>query len=60
MIADCGEILEGEDDGYTVQDDGTGDMYASYPQDADFDLKEVNNFVINLLLCRELCVQNLY
>lgn len=39
-IEDCGEIAEGEDDGF-IQDDGTGDLLPDSPEDSDLDFKQV-------------------
>eukprot|EP00117_Sycon_ciliatum_P006936 scpid41450/ scgid10254/ Peptidyl-prolyl cis-trans isomerase D; 40 kDa peptidyl-prolyl cis-trans isomerase; Cyclophilin-40; Rotamase D len=36
VIADCGEISEGQDDGCVI-DDGTGDTLNPFPEDSDFD-----------------------
>lgn len=42
MIADCGEILPGQDDGCRV-DDGTGDKYADWPDDSDINFAAEEN-----------------
>ena len=41
-IRDCGEIPEGEDDGFVV-DDGTGDKYAEFPTDSGIDFLSVSS-----------------
>lgn len=48
-IRDCGEIPEGEDDGFVV-DDGTGDKYAEFPTDSgiDFLSKDSKDVVLNI------------
>ena len=42
VISDCGEIPEGEDDGFVV-DDGTGDKYADFPSDSGIDFLSVSD-----------------
>lgn len=41
VIADCGELKEGDDWGLFPQD-GSGDSYPDFPEDADVDLKDVS------------------
>ena len=41
VIADCGEISEGQDDGCVI-DDGTGDTLNPFPEDSDFDFIKVH------------------
>ena len=42
VISDCGEIPEGEDDGFVV-DDGTGDKYTDFPSDSGIDFLSVSD-----------------
>ncbi|CAH1267646.1 PPID [Branchiostoma lanceolatum] len=44
VIADCGELLPGDDEGLSM-DDGTGDTYMDWPEDSDVDLKNVDQVV---------------
>eukprot|EP00057_Strongylocentrotus_purpuratus_P013963 XP_011668437.1 PREDICTED: peptidyl-prolyl cis-trans isomerase D [Strongylocentrotus purpuratus] len=39
-ITDCGELMPGDDDGMAIRDDGTGDAFTDYPEDADFDITD--------------------
>lgn len=41
-IDDCGELQPGDDDGTATNDDGTGDVYADWPDDSDIDFKDVS------------------
>ena len=50
VISDCGEIPEGEDDGFVV-DDGTGDKYADFPSDSGIDFLSVSDGWTYLGLC---------
>lgn len=40
FISDCGELAPGEDDGFKIVDDGTGDIYPRHPAEADLDIKD--------------------
>lgn len=42
VIADCGEIKPGEDDGVAAVDDGTGDVYPDWFEDSDLKADEVD------------------
>ncbi|KAF1479241.1 Peptidyl-prolyl cis-trans isomerase D, partial [Eudyptes chrysolophus] len=44
VIADCGELKEGDDWGIVPQD-GSGDAYPDFPEDSDIDLKDVDKIV---------------
>lgn len=46
MIDDCGELAPGEDDGATLADDGTGDIYPDWFEDSNLDVNEVR---VNLM-----------
>ncbi|XP_045203479.2 peptidyl-prolyl cis-trans isomerase D-like [Mercenaria mercenaria] len=52
-IADCGELLPGQDDGCQV-DDGTGDKYADWPGDSDIDFTLKENIDQVLTICAEI------
>lgn len=52
-IADCGEILPGEDDGCVV-DDGTGDKHPDWPAECDIDFNEKENIDKVLEICAEI------
>ena len=43
VIAECGELKEGDDWGIFPKD-GSGDSHPDFPEDADVDLKDVSNF----------------
>lgn len=43
VIAECGELKEGDDWGIFPKD-GSGDSYPDFPEDADIDLKDVSTF----------------
>ncbi|KAM9381848.1 peptidyl-prolyl cis-trans isomerase D [Phaethornis superciliosus] len=44
VIAECGELREGDDWGIVPQD-GSGDAHPDFPEDSDIDLKDVNKIV---------------
>uniref|UniRef100_A0A803VVP0 Peptidyl-prolyl cis-trans isomerase D n=1 Tax=Ficedula albicollis TaxID=59894 RepID=A0A803VVP0_FICAL len=44
VIAECGELKEGDDWGITPQD-GSGDAHPDFPEDSDIDLKDVDKIV---------------
>ncbi|XP_010182057.1 PREDICTED: peptidyl-prolyl cis-trans isomerase D, partial [Mesitornis unicolor] len=44
IIADCGELKEGDDWGIVPQD-GSGDAHPDFPEDSDTDLKDVDKIV---------------
>lgn len=48
-ITDCGELMPGDDDGMAIRDDGTGDAFPDYPEDADFDITDVSICVFFLV-----------
>lgn len=43
VIAECGELKEGDDWGIFPKD-GSGDSHPDFPEDADIDLKDVSTF----------------
>lgn len=45
VIAECGELKEGDDWGITPQD-GSGDAHPDFPEDSDIDLKDVSIFLL--------------
>lgn len=45
VIAECGELKEGGDWGLVPQD-GSGDSYPDFPEDADVDLKDVDKILL--------------
>ncbi|XP_064610177.1 peptidyl-prolyl cis-trans isomerase D-like isoform X1 [Liolophura sinensis] len=42
VISDCGVLPDGKDENLT-EDDGTGDVYADWPEDSDIDFTKVEN-----------------
>ncbi|NWX51928.1 PPID isomerase, partial [Steatornis caripensis] len=44
VIAECGELKEGDDWGIVPQD-GSGDAHPDFPEDSDIDLKDVDKIV---------------
>ncbi|XP_075607911.1 peptidyl-prolyl cis-trans isomerase D [Balearica regulorum gibbericeps] len=44
VIAECGELKEGDDWGIVPQD-GSGDVHPDFPEDSDIDLKDVDKIV---------------
>jgi len=51
VIAECGELKEGDDWGIVPQD-GSGDTYPDFPEDSDIDLKDVSIFLLRYLFYR--------
>lgn len=51
VIAECGELKEGDDWGIVPQD-GSGDTYPDFPEDSDVDLKDVSIFLSSYLFYR--------
>lgn len=51
VIAECGELKEGDDWGIVPQD-GSGDTYPDFPEDSDMDLKDVSIFLLRYLFYR--------
>lgn len=51
VIAECGELKEGDDWGIVPQD-GSGDAYPDFPEDSDVDLKDVSIFLSSYLFYR--------
>jgi len=51
VVADCGELKEGDDWGIVPQD-GSGDAYPDFPEDSDIDLKDVSIFLLRYLFYR--------
>lgn len=47
IIAECGELKEGDDWGIFPKD-GSGDSHPDFPEDADIDLKDVSTFMNTL------------
>lgn len=45
VIAECGELKEGDDWGIIPQD-GSGDAHPDFPEDSDIDLKDVSIFLL--------------
>ncbi|XP_019588694.2 peptidyl-prolyl cis-trans isomerase D isoform X1 [Rhinolophus sinicus] len=45
VIAECGELKEGDDWGIFPKD-GSGDSYPDFPEDADIDLKDVDKMLL--------------
>jgi peptidyl-prolyl isomerase D len=45
VIADCGELKEGDDWGIFPKD-GDGDSHPDFPEDADIDLKDVDKILL--------------
>lgn len=45
VIAECGELKEGDDWGIYPKD-GSGDSHPDFPEDADIDLKDVNKILL--------------
>lgn len=45
IIAECGELKEGDDWGIVPQD-GSGDAHPDFPEDSDMDLKDVSIFLL--------------
>lgn len=45
VIADCGELKEGDDWGI-IPKDGSGDCHPDFPEDADVDLKDVDKILL--------------
>lgn len=45
VIAECGELKEGDDWGIFPKD-GSGDNHPDFPEDADIDLKDVNKILL--------------
>lgn len=45
VIAECGELKEGDDWGIVPQD-GSGDVHPDFPEDSDIDLKDVSFFLL--------------
>ena len=48
VIAECGELKEGDDWGI-FPEDGSGDRHPDFPEDADTDLKDVSTFSQSLI-----------
>lgn len=51
VIAECGELKEGDDWGIVPQD-GSGDAHPDFPEDSDIDLKDVSSFLLRYLFYR--------
>lgn len=51
VIAECGELKEGDDWGIVPQD-GSGDAHPDFPEDSDIDLKDVSIFLLRYLFYR--------
>lgn len=45
IIAECGELKEGDDWGIFPKD-GSGDSHPDFPEDADVDLKDVDKILL--------------
>ena len=57
VIAECGELKEGDDWGIFPKD-GSGDSHPDFPEDADVDLKDVSNLRFGAFLVAQM-VKNL-
>ncbi|XP_071489679.1 uncharacterized protein [Diadema antillarum] len=53
-ISDCGELKAGEDDGMACVDDGTGDAFPNFPEDADFKMSEYEKVIEVALKLKEI------
>lgn len=54
IIAECGELKEGDDWGITPQD-GSGDAHPDFPEDSDIDLKDVSIFLFGYFMDCKIC-----
>lgn len=59
IIADCGELKEGDDWGIAPMD-GSGDTHPDFPEDSDIDLKDVSMFFPHLLTFYSLPFQHIW
>uniref|UniRef100_A0A2K6G415 peptidylprolyl isomerase n=1 Tax=Propithecus coquereli TaxID=379532 RepID=A0A2K6G415_PROCO len=55
VIAECGELKEGDDWGI-VPKDGSGDSHPDFPEDADIDLTDVSTFRLLEVLCQSVMI----